>query len=253
MKRIFFIFIPLFIISSCAKHFVPAQYQFEEKKITASDTRDEKMWSEILPYKDALDKEMNTVIAVSDTVLTKSQPESDLGYLMCDLMLKKSRDYYGKPVDFTFVNYGGIRLPNLPKGDITLGNIVELMPFENRIVIMTLNGRTVDSLFNHFAAKGGWQVSGASYTINKFPGVNTTWSAVGIYIQNDPLDVYKNYTVAVSDYLAQGGDNCDMLKGKPYIDTKKTIREALIEGLKEMNARGEHIKSVIDGRIQVVY
>jgi hypothetical protein len=43
-----------------------------------------------------------------------------------------------------------------------------------------------------------------------------------------------------------------MLKSIPFTDTKKILRDALIEGLKEMNARGEHVKSIIDGRVQKV-
>ena len=244
MKNIFFF---LFLLSafSCNKHFVATQYKFEEKQLISKSPVDEKMWGEILPYKDSLDKEMNAVLAISDTVLTKQVGESDLGNLMCDLVLKKSRDYCNCKVDFTFLNTGGIRLPNLPKGNITLGEMIELMPFDNRVTTMALSGRVVDTLFNYMASKGGWPVSGARYKINNK-------KAFDVFINGEPLDLNKNYTIAVSDYLAQGGDNCDMLKRIRFIDTKKILRDALIEGLKEMSARGEHVKSVLDGRIEIV-
>ena len=250
MKSSYTLFLFL-ALASCTPHYTPAQYRFTEQKITVHDSRDEKMWNEILPYKDSLDKEMNVVLAVSDTILTKSTPESDLGNFMCDLILKKSRNYFTQPVDFTIMNNGGIRLPNLPKGNITLGDITELMPFENRVVLMSVSGKTVDSLFNHMAANGGWQVSGARYAINKFPKSGGEPVAVNISIGNEPLNLNKNYSLAISDYLAQGGDNCKMLVGIPYTDSKKTIREALVEGLKEMTIRGEHVKSILDGRVQI--
>ena len=243
MRNYLIAFLLLFA-SSCNKHYVPAQYQFTEKKITAQGPRDEKIWREILPYKDSLDKEMNIVLAVSDTILTKSTPESDLGNMMCDLILKKSRDYSGQNIDFTFLNNGGIRIPNLPKGDITLGKIIELMPFENLIDIMIVNGKTLDTLFNYMASKGGWQVSGVRYIIKG-------GKAIEVYIHGAPLDLNKNYTMAVSDYLAQGGDNCTMLSYLPKTILSKNLRDALIDGLKEMNARGEHIKSIIDRRVQM--
>ncbi|MES2621744.1 MAG: 5'-nucleotidase, partial [Bacteroidota bacterium] len=238
MKHIFSLLF-LFAVSSCSKDFVPTQYQFEEKKINASEKFDAETWAKILPYKDSLDKEMNVVLAVSDTILTKSTPESDLGNFMCDLILKKSRDYYGRPIDFTFLNNGGIRIPNLPKGNITLGKIIELMPFENRLGVVDIKGIVLDTLFNHMASKGGWQVSGASYKIKN-------GKAFEIKIQEAPLDLDKTYIVVSSDYLLQGGDNCTMLQSIPYVDLKKTLRDALIEGLKEMTAKGEHIKSVIE-------
>ncbi len=240
-----FLFLSLLLLSSCTKHFVATQYRFEQKKITADSPKDERLWEQIIPYKDSLDKEMNVMLGVSDTILTKSLPESDLGNFICDLILKKSKDYFQQHIDFTFLNNGGIRLPNLPKGNITLGKMIELMPFENRVVLMTLSGKTVDTLFNYMASKGGWQVSGARYKIKN-------GKAFEVEIGGVSLDLNKNYVVAVSDYLAQGGDNCMMLKGIAYEDSKKPLRDALVEGLKEMTERGEYIKSVIDGRVQLI-
>lgn len=239
-------FLVLFLLlSSCATQYVANKYKYTEEKITAASEADKVLDSIIQPYKLELDKEMNRVIGFADDALTKTQPESDLGTFMCELVLKKSRDYSKQPVDFTFLNHGGIRLPSLPKGDITLGKMIELMPFENRIVIMEVTGLTLDSLFNHMAAKGGWHVSGARYKIKNDQAVDVT-------IKGEPLQSRGIYTLAVSDYLAQGGDNCTMLKRIPYIDTQKTLREALIEGIEEMTAKGEHIKSVLDGRVQKV-
>jgi 2',3'-cyclic-nucleotide 2'-phosphodiesterase (5'-nucleotidase family) len=241
----FLVLLSLLFFASCDKHFVPITYQFEEKRITAQDPRDVQLWDKIQPYKDSLDKEMNIVLAVSDTILTKSIPESDLGNFMCDLILKKSRDYYGQYIDFTFLNNGGIRLPNLPKGNITLGNIIELMPFENRLGVIQVKGIILDTLFDYMASKGGWQVSNARYKIKDS-------KAIEVEIADAPLSLDKTYTVVASDYLLQGGDNCDMLKNIPYLDLKKTLRDALVEGLIEMNQRNEHVRSVLDGRVSKV-
>ena len=238
-----FLFFLLLFAAGCNKSFIATSYKYAEAKVSVTDPSDRIVDSIVHSYKEELDKEMNIALGQADDVLTKTPPESDLGNFMCDLILKKSRDYYGSRVDFTFINHGGIRLLSLPKGDITLGKMIELMPFENRVVIMELDGVTVDTLFNHMASKGGWHVSGAGYTIKNGKADNIT-------IQNEPLQSRGVYMVAVSDYLAQGGDNCTMLKGKPYIDTRKTLRDALIEGLKEMTARGEHVKSVMDGRVR---
>lgn len=234
-----------FFVSSCTKHFVATEYQFKEVRLNPNSASDETITNIIKPYKDSLDKEMNVVLCISDTILTKAQPESDLGNLMCDLILKKSIDYCQCSVDFTFLNNGGIRIPNLPKGNITLGKIIELMPFENLIDIMTVNGKTLDTLFNYMAAKGGWQVSGARYKIKD-------GKAIEVFVQDEPLDVGKNYTIAVSDYLAQGGDNCTMLAYLPKTILLKTLRDALIDGLKEMNEHGEHVTSILDGRVQLI-
>lgn len=238
----FLLFLSLFI-SSCSHNFTATQYHAANNVVDSNFIEQQRINDIILPYKTELDKEMNVVIGYAETMLTKTQPESDLGNWMCDIVLTKSKDYYKDSIDFTFLNHGGIRLPSLAKGDVTYGKMIELMPFENRIVIMQLRGTIVDSLFNHMAAKGGWHVSkGTSYKMN-------SGKAVNVVINGKPLDLSKTYTLAVSDYLAQGGDNCTMLKGIPYIDTRVTLRDALIQGLKEATARGEYVRSIIEGRV----
>lgn len=240
--KVFFYLTLLLVWMSGCKTYAPTQYSTKQQKITPGAAVDERYVQLIKPYKDSLAVEMDVVLAVSDTILTKAMPESDLGNLMCDLILKKSRDYCNCAVDFTFLNNGGIRIPNLPKGDITFGKIMELMPFDNQIAIMRVPGKTLDTLFNFMSAKGGWQISGARYTfkVNK---------ATSVYIQGDTLRTDKMYTIAVSDYLAQGGDNCTFLAVLPKEILKQNLRDAIVDGLKEMNMRGDRVKSVLDGRV----
>lgn len=237
-----FLFFVLLLLSSCSKHYVLTSYHFEEKKIDRTIISNEDISKLIQPYKDSLDIEMNVVLAVSDVALTKSQPESDLGNMMCDLMLKKGIEYYGMPIDFSLMNYGGIRIPSLPIGNITYGKVIELMPFENRLGVMKIRGDSLQVLFNHMAAKGGWPVSNARYVINGK-------LAEQISIAGKPIELDKEYVFVTSDYLLQGGDNCTMLQNTPYTDLKKTVRDALIEGMKSMSLNAEHINTQKEGRV----
>ena len=66
-------------------------------------------------------------------------------------------------VDAAFINYGGIR-SYLPKGDITIGRIFELMPFDNLIVLQEIKGDTLLSFLNFIAERNGWPISGISST-----------------------------------------------------------------------------------------
>ena len=117
--------------------------------------------SEVSPYKIKLDKEMNVVLAVSEQVMMKSSPEGLLGNFSADAVLKMSREY-GKDsckVDFCVLNNGGLRNP-LPKGNITKYDIFSLMPFENEIALLTMNGGDVKELLDFIANKGGMPVAG---------------------------------------------------------------------------------------------
>ena len=64
------------------------------------------------------------------------------------------------------VNMGSLRAPVL-KGDITVGTIFQLMPFENELVILYLRGSEIIKLFNIFALEGGQGVGGCSFEIKQ--------------------------------------------------------------------------------------
>jgi len=235
----------LLTVVSCTKQFYVAKYDTHTTKVNSLNPADSSMWLMIQPYKDSLDVEMNVVVGISDVLLTKSQPESDLGNWMCDMMLSVAQSHYDGQIDFTLMNYGGIRIPSLPMGNITRGRLIELMPFENRMGVVKLKGTELRELFNHMAAKGGWPVSGARYAIHHSAAENVT-------IGGEPLLDDKEYTVATSDYLLQGGDNCTMLHSHPYVDLRITVRDALMEGLTNMNAGGKHIRTTKEGRVTLI-
>ena len=131
----------------------------------------------------------------------------------------------------------------LPKGDITIGNIYSLMPFENEMVLLTLNGATTLKLINFIAAKGGMPVSGLTMRVHE----STVTEAK---IQGMPFDSTKSYVVATSDYLANGGDNLSFLAdAEKKVSTGLKLRDLLIQYLEEKNKRGEKLSAKIEGRI----
>jgi 2',3'-cyclic-nucleotide 2'-phosphodiesterase (5'-nucleotidase family) len=107
---------------------------------------DSVMLKKIRPYKDSVDADMNVELATSADVMEKGQPESTLGNFVSDVCLDTVRGLYHPedkhPVDFAFFNNGGLR-NSLPRGLLRKRDVYELMPFENELVILTLNGATV--------------------------------------------------------------------------------------------------------------
>ncbi|MBX2902036.1 MAG: 5'-nucleotidase C-terminal domain-containing protein [Chitinophagales bacterium] len=228
---------------SCAQQLTPVQYSYQRKNIDSNSVADAKIESMIKPYKDSLQATMNAVIVTNNNMLTKKQPESTLGNVLADALLQQASKCCGKKADVAILNQGGIRLSQLAPGPVTLGKIYELMPFENRLVLMELSGKDLQLLFNSIAHAGGWPISGARFTISNNSAENVT-------INGKALDADKMYWLAVSDYLADGGDKLEMIKGKPYIDSGKTIRQAFIDEFTEMNAQGKQLKAYLDKRIE---
>lgn len=201
----------------------------------------------VLPYKTKLDSIMNEVLGTSEQALLKGLPEGTLGDFVSDAVLKKTNDVY-KPTDnikadICLLNNGGLR-SQLPKGKITLGNVFELMPFENEIVILTLSGEKTKQLFESLVENNGAPFSGA---IVKGKGKKMTELTIG----GKAFDVSKTYKVATSDYLAGGGDKYYFFSSPIKVDTLKyKLRDAIVDYIKEENKKGNTIKVSIDGRIK---
>lgn len=197
----------------------------------------------IAPYKEQLDAEMNEVIGTSAVELTKAKPESSLGNFVADLVHEQSELYFGASIDFGVVNYGGLRIPNISKGPITTRRVFELMPFDNELVVLKVKGTVVQKLFDRMADYGGWPISHqVSYTINKGLPEN-------ILINGAPIDEEKVYKIAISDYVANGGDKCSFFVDEAQVGLTKKFRDAIIENIKMRTANDEIIESKIEGRV----
>lgn len=212
---------------------------------TSNTTIDSSVYKLILPYKEKVIGTMSVVIAESEFVMERGVPESKLGNFVSDAcMHETSKVFYptdGRPVDFAFFNNGGLR-KSLPQGKITLGDVYELMPFENQLVVLSVNGKLVKKIFNFIASKDGAPISGARFEIKNHEAVNIT-------INNLPLDITKTYKALTSDYLANGGDSFDFLVGIPRENVNLKLRDALIQYLRVTNKEGKKISVNLDGRI----
>ena len=197
-------------------------------------------------YKHIIDSIMDRVIIVSEMSMQKKTPEGLLGNFTADAALKQvENDFHDNSfskIDFCFLNNGGLRAA-LPKGDITIGNIYSLMPFENEMVLLVLNGETTSKLINFIAVKGGTPVSGLTMRIHDS---NVTEAN----IQGMPFDSTKSYVVATSDYLANGADKLSFVSdAEKKISTGMKLLDLLIKYLEEKNKKGEKLSAKIEGRI----
>jgi 2',3'-cyclic-nucleotide 2'-phosphodiesterase (5'-nucleotidase family) len=214
---------------------------FDDYKIDSQTKVDSSIIRMLMPYKDSIQHSMSTVIGFSLKGLTKKQPESALGNFMADGMKFMAEKKINKKIDVAFVNYGGIR-SYLPKGDITVGMIYELMPFDNLIVLQEVKGSVLQQYLDKIAARDGWPVSGIQMGIKDKKAVN-------IFIGNQPFSKNTTYLVANSDYIANGGDDCEMLRGIDQININYLFRDALIEYVLVMTRQGKSIDITTENRI----
>ena len=196
------------------------------------------------PYADSVNQLLNTTIAFSNTTMYKKQPESALGNLMADAMKMYAAKTFNTNVDAAFINYGSIR-SYIPKGEITLQTIHDLCPYDNVVVLQKIDGNKLHQLLDLIAYKGGWPCSGISMKI-KYK------KATDILVNNIPLNDTSHYVVALSDYLAKGGDGCTMLKGIAQQNKNALYKEALVAYVKSFTAAGKPLSATLENRIENV-
>lgn len=164
--------------------------------------------------------------------------ETNLGNLIGDVMRSMGN------TDIAFVNAGGIRA-SIDKGDITIEEVLTVLPYGNHLVTMELKGSEILEILNHQAnmepGSGGFlQVSGVTMEIK---GQTVTSSTIG----GKPVNPVQSYTVATNDFLAAGGDGYSTFKsGRNYIDTGLLVSDIMIDYIKTHAV----IDSKIDGRIK---
>ncbi len=185
---------------------------------------------------------MNTVVGIAEKNLDKKQPESTLGNFMVDAFLSMAAEKYNTKVDAAFLNYGGMRLTQLPAGDVTNGKIFELMPFDNLLILQKLKGDVLQQLLDLGAAKGGWPVAGITMQIKDK-------KAVQVMIGGKPLDRGATYTTVNSDFMANGGDNADMLRNVPQLSNGYLMRDAIFDYIKKLKSQGKNINATIENRV----
>lgn len=243
-KAIFFSSI-IFLLTSCAKviHVTQPQNQSIEIGDPSNLQASEEINALIKPYRMQLKSEMNEVIGICAEDLVKEKPESALGNWVADLIHKKCEAYYEQPIDFAVVNYGGLRIPSLPKGEITQSSIFELMPFDNMLVVLHADGETVHKLFLRMVAYGGWPVSHqVRYSVNEEKELKE------VLINDLPLDRNKMYKIALPDFVANGGDNCPFFIDKKRDELGKLFRDTILEHVKDLTKAGKQINAKKEGR-----
>ena len=218
---------------------IPVDYQ--SYSIDGQVKKDTSMLNFLAVYKDSLSKTMNQVIGFSLNGLYKKQPESGLGNFMADAIKEIGQEVFKEKIDAAFVNFGGVR-SYFPKGDITVGHVFELMPFDNLLVLQHVRGDSLLSFMNHIAKKNGWPVSGVTMTIKDSRAAN-------VLINNQPIVADNIYVIANSDYIANGGDDTKMLKSFKLTSKGYLIRDALLTYTKRLTEKGESIDVKLQKRI----
>ncbi|GAA0339740.1 5'-nucleotidase C-terminal domain-containing protein [Bacillus carboniphilus] len=190
------------------------------------------------------EKQLKTVIGKTNVVLVGDRErvrkgETNLGNLIADAMLEETG------ADIALLNGGGIRA-SIDQGDITKGDVITVLPFGNYIMTKVVSGKTVkEALENGVRAyperSGAFpHVAGMTFA---FDPSNPFGDRVdSVQVAGEPLELDKEYIIAMSDFLASGGDQYTMFTDIPVKNEFATLSEVLMNFIKkqgEVNPKQE--------------
>jgi 2',3'-cyclic-nucleotide 2'-phosphodiesterase (5'-nucleotidase family) len=123
----------------------------------------------------------------------------------------------------------------------------ELMPFENRLSILTLSGEQVLELADQIADRRGQPVAGISFRIQEEGGERV---ARDVRVEGHSVDPAGRYRLATNDYMANGGEDFTPLQTPlEREDLPILIRDAFIEYVREKGVIREELEGRITGGI----
>ena len=219
----------------------------ESHVIVNNNNIDSTIYKAMYKYKKVHDEQMYAVIAKSEDVLIKADVESTLGNFFCDAVIHETKKLLGKdsilyPV--AIFNKGGLR-NSLPKGNITIGNVFELMPFDNELLMVKISGPKFKEMCGKIIEKGGIPIGGMTMEINGAQATN-------VKINGQLFDETKSYWVVTSDYLGNGGDGYNFFKDPiEKRNMNVLLRNVIISYCEELTKHEQTIKPKLDGRISI--
>jgi 2',3'-cyclic-nucleotide 2'-phosphodiesterase (5'-nucleotidase family) len=190
-------------------------------------------------YRDSLNSVTGIRIATVKDTLRFGKPESPLGNLVADALRYRAGSELGRFVNIGIIGEISFRLFLTP-GELTKGEVLEFMPYENQLVVLSLTGAQVAELANQIAEMGGAPVSGMRFRIDGN-------RARGVLVNSQVLDPGRTYLVATSSWVASGGDRFPALwEYSNRIDLDVDVRNLYLDYFK--NRR--EIYPMLDGRVR---
>lgn len=196
----------------------------------------------LAPYTAQLTGFRKTGVAVAAQAMPRG-PNTGPGPLVADSMLAAV-----PKAQLAIVNNGGVRT-DLPAGPISVGDVLELLPFANTLVLIDLSGAElkaalegdIDFLIGKKYPAPFPYVAGMRFTLATYAARGQRATALEV---RDAAGVYRPvredaiYRCVVSNFVAGGGDGFTSIRNARglRVDTGIVDSEALLAYLKQMGA-----------------
>jgi len=177
--------------------------------------------------------------------------ECEMGSLVADAMLDRVKD---QGVTIAITNGGGLRA-SIDAGDVTMGEVITVLPFQNTLSTFQLKGADIrEALENGLSqieeGAGRFpQVAGLKFSFD--PGKPAGNRVVSVEVKEGEdftaLDPQKTYSLVTNNFMRSGGDGYSVFesKGENAYDYGPGLETVLADYL----ATHQPFKPYTDGRI----
>lgn len=212
----------------------------EDIPVSVYPAPDPEMVQMLDAYRDSLNEVMGREIATVRDTLRFGKPEGALNNLVADALRFRAASELRRFVHVGVIGEDSFKLYLVP-GELTLGDVYEFMPYDNHLVVLTLNGATLLKLIEQVAAMGGAPISGVRFRIDAEGNPNS------ILVNAEVIDLNREYLVATSSWAAGGGDKFPALwNAEKRLDTNVSLQDVYITYLRNQ----VELFAITDGRIR---
>jgi 2',3'-cyclic-nucleotide 2'-phosphodiesterase (5'-nucleotidase family) len=201
---------------ACSSHLV-VNTNVSKEPVSKTIVADSSLNAFISPYKDSLDKRINEVLAMAEVDFIVQRPASNLmNWVANALFINQTKTVRLSQPVVCLLNTGGIR-SSIGKGNVTLGDIYKVMPFDNTVVWIELPISVLPEIEAYLNKSGGEPMANLSLIEGKLSFISSP---------ENPT----HFWVITSDYLMNGGDKMNFFSKRTNInETGKLLRDVLIE------------------------
>jgi 2',3'-cyclic-nucleotide 2'-phosphodiesterase (5'-nucleotidase family) len=211
--------------------------------VTTDLAEDPEVAERVETYRAQLDSRFKEVIGTCETYLDGERgriryEETNLGNFVTDIM----REYTG--AEIALLNAGSLR-SSLDEGPITLEGIFNVMPYENELCRVEVTGEELlRILARGVSGKREDEDGGFLHVSGLRLGIHDG-KPHDVLVGGAAVDPARTYTVAVTDFMASGGDGYDLFKTKPAVKTGSPLRDLIIDTIRSRKT----ISAKTEGRI----
>ncbi len=239
---------------------VVSEYSGDPILLDSSVTQDEAVQTRVQALAAPVDNLKSQVVGSTSVDLDGERTtcrfgECTMGNLITDAMVWKTQ---GEGTQLAITNGGGIRA-SIAAGDVTVGDVLTVLPFGNLISTFELSGADVVAALENGVSRAEnpenegtgrfAQVSGLRYSWNPAQEVGSRITSVEIKNADgsySPIDMAATYKVASNDFMRTGGDGYEV-----FVTAANAydFGPSLDEAVQQYIAQNSPVEAVLEQRI----